>query len=128
MHIIDANWLNGSQIFFNLAVGISSGVFVGLKTVSKFINDNKQKRVEIDARKDFPREKLNTRFLLVDTAEAPGKIYLIDKDKKTRHWIASASTMQDLNYHWSDVNRISKAEFDKYKEGAAILTSGVPGT
>jgi hypothetical protein len=128
MHWIDPNWLNGSTIFFNIAVGVSTGAFVIIKTSADIIGDHNKRRVKKSIRKEFPRAKLGNGFLLVDTDEVPGKIYLIDIGQDTRRWIASSSTMQDLDFQWSDVQRISNDEFNKYKEGAAIFTSGVRGS
>jgi hypothetical protein len=120
--------LDTSQIFFNFAVGTASGVFVIFNTGSKLWSSHKQKSIEVDVKKKYPRDKMNTLFQLIDTEKAPGKIYLIDLESKRRHWISSSSTMNDLGFHWSDVIRISDTDFNKYEEGTAILTSGVQGT
>lgn len=120
--------LETSQIFFNWAVGIASGAFVIAKAIANGFRFIKNRSIETDFKKKYPRDDLGKTFRLVDTEEAPGKIYLLDTKSKKRHWISSASTMRDLNYHWTDVERIPKSDFDKYKEGAGILTSGIQGT
>lgn len=122
------SWLNVSQIYFNFTVGTASGVFVIVNTVSKYITNKIQRSIENDIKAKYPRQKLNIDFKLIDTEDAPGKIYLIDLVTRERFWIASASTFRDLDYHWSDVQRIQKNEFNKYDEGPAILTRGIPGT
>ncbi len=121
-------WLNVSQIYFNFMVGTASGAFVIAKGVSNYLSSRRQRGLETDIKTKYPREKLNIDFKIVDTEDAPGKIYLIDFGSKKRHWISSASTFRDLDYHWSDVERIKKDEFNKYSEGQAILTRGIPGT
>ena len=119
-----------SEIFYNFAVGIGtlSGVFAAYKLIQEwFISKSKQKMID-RLKKLYPRSELNISFLVADTARAPGKIYLIDIKKRQKYWIQSSSTYLDLGLFWDDFKRISEDEFDSYKEGVSILTSGAPGS
>ena len=79
-------------------------------------------------KKQYPREKLNKTYKLVDTDKAPGKIYLINLKNNEIYWIASSSTFNDLNFSWDDVERISIEEFKSYKERNRILIKGSAGS
>ena len=126
-----ASLKTASEIFNNFTVGLSAcvAVFLGIFSIFKLIPDylknQKKKNVVETLRNHFPREKLNKTFKLVDTERAQGKIYLIEKD--VRYWIQSSPTFLELNFFWDDVKRITVKEFETYKEGPGILTSGTPG-
>lgn len=124
-------WTAISEIFRNFAIGLGAlggGLFVGLKFVVEFILSIKKISYKAKFHKLYPREKLNDVFKIVDTERGLGKLYLVDLKKKEKYWIQSATTLLDLNFFWDDAKRISQEEFDSYREGPAILTSGEPGT
>lgn len=119
-----------SEIFYNFLAGIGTffAGFAGLIGLLQLIKYSKRESYKNRLRKQYPKEKLNILFKLVDTDKAPGKIYLVNLRKKEKYWIASASTLTDLNFFWDEVKRIQQEEFNNYKEGEKLLTSGTPGS
>ena len=75
----------------------------------------------------YPRGKMGKTFLIIESEEKKGKLYLYDLKDKVRYWIASGQTYQDLGYFWGDAKTYSKTEFNSISEGPLILTSGSPG-
>lgn len=125
------DWKYTSEVFYNFAVSlgaIGGGIFAGTKVIVEFILTRQRGSYKNKFKKLYPRESIGVIFKVVDTDKAPGKLYLIDLKKKERYWIQSSNTLLDLNLFWDDAKRISEAEFEKYKEGPAILTSGTPGS
>lgn len=125
------DWKTVSEIFNNFAIGlaaITGGIWAGIKAGIEFVSSKKRSSYKDDIKKRYPKEKLNKTFKIVDYANAPGKLYLVDLEKREKYWIQSASTLLDIGFFWDDAQRITVEEFNKYKEGPAILTVGVPGT
>jgi hypothetical protein len=110
--------LNASQIFVNFALGISA--LIGLSIF-------RGKTAEQKYHSRYPVEKINETFKLVDTEEAPDKIYLVDLKDKSKRWIKSSKTFLDLGFYWDQVVRITKKEFGSYTEKPGIFISGIPG-
>lgn len=124
------DWKLRSEIFYNFAVGlgaIGGGIFIAMKGIIAFLKKKAQGLPIRKIKKKYPREKMNRTFKLVDTEKVPGKVYLLDLKDGKRYWIQSGPTFLDLNFFWDDFVRIEQTEFDKYKEGTPILTSGDPG-
>ena len=124
------DWKLTSEIFYNFAIGlgaIGGGVFVGAKGMVEFW---KSRNIQVSIskiKKRYPRSELNKSFRLVDTEEAPGRVYLLDTKTRKRHWIQSGATLLDLDFYWSDFKRIATDEFNKFDEETPILTRGEPG-
>lgn len=125
------NWKVISEIFNNVAIGLAAiggGFWAIIKGISEFVSTKKKNSYRDSFKKLYPREKLNKTFKIVDNGKAPGKLYIIDLEKKEKYWIQSGPTLLDLGFFWDDAVRISEDEFSKYEEGPGILTVGTPGS
>jgi len=126
-----ASWKTFSEIFNNITIGFAAiaGILWGIiKGISEFIKSKKKKSYRDSIKKLYPRERINEIYKIVDHEKAPGKLYLVDLNKKEKYWIQSGPTLLDLGFFWDDARRISEKEFESYKEGPGILTVGTPGS
>lgn len=125
------SWKTLSEIFNNFAIGLAAmaGILWGIiKGITEFVKMRKKNSFKDNIRKMYPRERINKIFKIIDHEKAPGKLYLLDLNKKEKYWIQSGTTLLDLGFFWDDANRISEKEFESYKEGPGILTVGTPGS
>ena len=128
-----------SEAFYNITVGIGAlgAGLASLITVISYFSSKKREREEKKIKekksnlinsykKQYPYKRItNGEIKLVSTPIQPqtGRVYLLDSETKTRHWIGSRETFEDLTFSWGDVETIDLDSFNKYTEGERILTN-----
>lgn len=119
-----------SQVFNNFAVGIGAILagFGGLKVLLDWRREHEEnkrrKRLEAELRSKYPPKELGKKFLLIQSSEKPGMIYLLDLKSGKKHHIASNSTFVALGYDRSMVKGLGKEVFNGYEEGDEFLIEG----
>lgn len=56
----------------------------------------------------------------VRTKSSGDKVYVLDPEKMTRHWVTNADVLKSLGFELTDVGEIGESEAMKYQIGPAI--------
>jgi len=130
-----------SQIFYNLAVGIGvvfAGFYYivggigllfagigGFKVFLNWVSDFKEKkRIEkmtLELKEKYPIEEHGKTFELIKSRADPRPVYLLDKNTNIKHWIASRSTFDALEFEFDMVKKLNQKDFDLIETGKKIL-------
>lgn len=57
---------------------------------------------------------------VVRTKASGDRVYMIDEEKKTRHWITNPAVLKGLGFELGDVAEVEDTEMLKYQLGQAI--------
>src|SRR5688572_24148144 len=69
---------------------------------------------------DKPERKLPEGKRVVRTKASGDRVYMVDEEKKTRHWITNPDVLKNLGFELGDVKEIDDTEMLKYQLGQAI--------
>ncbi len=132
IHLIITIIKDSSQIFYYTVGGIGLllagiGAIRGTNSWRSSINekrivretDIKNKTEELKAK--YPKEMHEKTFQLIASKLNPRPKYLLDKNTDTKHWIASRSTFDALEFQFDWVKKLNQKEFDLIQTGEKIL-------
>lgn len=93
------------------------------KQISNIIDDWADgQRPTSDPNSDEPKEerKLPEGKRVVRTKSSGDRVYMLDDEKKTRHWITNPEVLKGLGFELTDVTEVDDMEILKYQLGAAV--------
>ena len=88
----------------------------------KLIDDwaTAQHKLEVVEAEIVPERKLPEGKRVVRTKASGDKVYLLDDNTETRHWIASPEALEQQGFTMGDVIEVEEAECFKYQMAGPI--------
>lgn len=89
------------------------------KKINNIIDDHfdayEPKAEDISEERKLPEGKR-----VVRTKSSGDRVYMLDDEKKTRHWVTNPDALKNLGFELTDVSEVGDAEVLKYQLEAAI--------
>lgn len=69
---------------------------------------------------EAPERKLPEGKRVARTKSSGDRVYMLDDEKKTRHWVTNPEVLKGLGFELSDVVEVDDTEMLKYQLGSAL--------